>query len=470
MNCKKCNAEIAENAKFCLECGEKVEREPACSGCGAKLVPNTKFCPECGTKAGEAANTDAKQQPPEVPAIPAAASPVKESEEKQKVESLTRTIDTILINRTFTSIYWGENIPAKKLANLNKELSIPADEKVLLLYDDTLLGSAKEGAALTSWGIRFKESGTEWKCSWKTIHNYTVSPDNADEKKAHNIQFQSARDCVVLKLISAGKEFAPLMIKIIEEGAGIFFDEQAGEMEKTQITLVYEPNENFASMVNLFHSYLDRFEDIYDVQIKTKAEYETDMAKEGFSKVFGDEPAPEAESTDHIVFFGNIFNEYIKNINWVYNEFDMKYGWQGNKAAVFVGKRKWDESQLKQLTSLFEREQVVQAETKKKNVVGEQLDKLPTAAKIIGGGVLIGLGGGLIGLAAGTAYMIGGKINEGKVFENQLKYLANKFFTSGFTDFMGSNALSAQAKAEPAEKQEASKPQNNDKDFGSFFN
>jgi tetratricopeptide (TPR) repeat protein len=52
MTCKKCNAEIAENAKFCPECGAKVETDPVCSNCGVKLVAGAKFCPECGTKVG----------------------------------------------------------------------------------------------------------------------------------------------------------------------------------------------------------------------------------------------------------------------------------------------------------------------------------------------------------------------------------------------------------------------------------
>lgn len=76
--CAKCGAALAENAKFCLECGEKVvpagkvvcphcgelvnkgkfclecggslgHVEKVCSGCGHKFE-NGKFCPECGTK------------------------------------------------------------------------------------------------------------------------------------------------------------------------------------------------------------------------------------------------------------------------------------------------------------------------------------------------------------------------------------------------------------------------------------
>ncbi len=50
--CTKCGAILPQNAKFCLECGEKVETTPTideivCPKCGAK-VKKGKFCLECG--------------------------------------------------------------------------------------------------------------------------------------------------------------------------------------------------------------------------------------------------------------------------------------------------------------------------------------------------------------------------------------------------------------------------------------
>lgn len=51
--CAKCGAALPENAKFCLECGEKVAVEQAgtvvCPECG-KTVAKAKFCSECGHK------------------------------------------------------------------------------------------------------------------------------------------------------------------------------------------------------------------------------------------------------------------------------------------------------------------------------------------------------------------------------------------------------------------------------------
>lgn len=53
--CPKCGAELPENAKFCLNCGERVpaadDDTVICPECG-KRVPKAKFCPECGHKFG----------------------------------------------------------------------------------------------------------------------------------------------------------------------------------------------------------------------------------------------------------------------------------------------------------------------------------------------------------------------------------------------------------------------------------
>ena len=46
--------DLPENAKFCLNCGERIPVEAGmviCPNCG-KSVPKAKFCPECGHKFG----------------------------------------------------------------------------------------------------------------------------------------------------------------------------------------------------------------------------------------------------------------------------------------------------------------------------------------------------------------------------------------------------------------------------------
>ncbi len=46
MKCPECQFENREGAKFCKECGNKLEL--ACPQCGNAYIPGTKFCDECG--------------------------------------------------------------------------------------------------------------------------------------------------------------------------------------------------------------------------------------------------------------------------------------------------------------------------------------------------------------------------------------------------------------------------------------
>lgn len=48
IKCKKCNAEIDKNSKFCPECGETVNLKIKCIKCNADIQDGVKFCPECG--------------------------------------------------------------------------------------------------------------------------------------------------------------------------------------------------------------------------------------------------------------------------------------------------------------------------------------------------------------------------------------------------------------------------------------
>jgi membrane protease subunit (stomatin/prohibitin family) len=47
--CVKCGVDLREGAKFCSECGSSQEKAK-CANCQAELAPGAKFCPECGTK------------------------------------------------------------------------------------------------------------------------------------------------------------------------------------------------------------------------------------------------------------------------------------------------------------------------------------------------------------------------------------------------------------------------------------
>ena len=52
MKCPKCRAENEADARFCEECGTRLDR--ACSNCGQPLTPGKKFCRACGAPAAPA--------------------------------------------------------------------------------------------------------------------------------------------------------------------------------------------------------------------------------------------------------------------------------------------------------------------------------------------------------------------------------------------------------------------------------
>ena len=49
-SCPACGSSMAQNTKFCPDCGAKIENESNCTGCGIKLQAGAKFCGACGQK------------------------------------------------------------------------------------------------------------------------------------------------------------------------------------------------------------------------------------------------------------------------------------------------------------------------------------------------------------------------------------------------------------------------------------
>ena len=48
--CPACGQPVTAGAKFCANCGQKLEVAPACPACGQPVTPGAKFCPNCGQK------------------------------------------------------------------------------------------------------------------------------------------------------------------------------------------------------------------------------------------------------------------------------------------------------------------------------------------------------------------------------------------------------------------------------------
>lgn len=50
MNCQKCGAELADDAKFCPQCGARVDGKTECPGCGREIAENSVYCTYCGKR------------------------------------------------------------------------------------------------------------------------------------------------------------------------------------------------------------------------------------------------------------------------------------------------------------------------------------------------------------------------------------------------------------------------------------
>ncbi|KAF5044457.1 SPFH domain-Band 7 family protein [anaerobic digester metagenome] len=49
VKCGKCGNEVPSDSKFCPECGNQLKGSKSCPKCGKESPMNAKFCPECGT-------------------------------------------------------------------------------------------------------------------------------------------------------------------------------------------------------------------------------------------------------------------------------------------------------------------------------------------------------------------------------------------------------------------------------------
>src|SRR5262245_15870825 len=63
MQCTRCRHENAAGAKFCGECGTRLEAP--CAACGTVNPSGNKYCHECGTALGGAAAGDGRFASPD---------------------------------------------------------------------------------------------------------------------------------------------------------------------------------------------------------------------------------------------------------------------------------------------------------------------------------------------------------------------------------------------------------------------
>jgi TRAP-type mannitol/chloroaromatic compound transport system substrate-binding protein len=165
--------------------------------------------------------------------------------------------------------------------------------------------------------------------------------------------------------------------------------------------------------------------------VKTKSEYDVSL--------FEDQLVGKA-SSGPIIFIGKTDADLLKKIEWKFDAFGMKYGWHEGKAVLLVEKKNWNETEVKSIVEFFKQENMPIESAERKSDTKEHIE---TAAKKlpIGLNILKAVGTGILtGIAAGTEAAVTSlsstKIQADKIFENQQKYLVNKFYTAALAEFL----------------------------------
>ena len=65
MRCSRCGTDARESARFCEDCGERLEIR--CPTCGAPATPGKRFCGDCGAALGETQPVSNAPTPPPLP-------------------------------------------------------------------------------------------------------------------------------------------------------------------------------------------------------------------------------------------------------------------------------------------------------------------------------------------------------------------------------------------------------------------
>jgi hypothetical protein len=78
----------------------------------------------------------------------------------------------------------------EKISTITRVMSIPANEEIIIFFDDSFTGSGKAGLVISSWGLRYKSGilgggkDGKWDLSWEELYeNYTLYSEGAIFKK-----------------------------------------------------------------------------------------------------------------------------------------------------------------------------------------------------------------------------------------------------------------------------------------------
>ena len=90
-----------------------------------------------------------------------------------------RDINTLLKNHSGSSYWYGNSIPDKKLRNARIYMNVPSNENIYALYDNTIFGSAKEGACFTERAIYGRYSSGNESITYEELAKIKITYSDA---------------------------------------------------------------------------------------------------------------------------------------------------------------------------------------------------------------------------------------------------------------------------------------------------
>ncbi len=197
-------------------------------------------------------------------------------------------------------------------------------------------------------------------------------------------------------------------------------------MEEKNVIIVTESNKEIKKIGHMVMNLLSQFDNIKAVIWEEKYYISNE---------------PTIPSTQPIIFIGETQTAklFIDTIEWNYNELNMKYGWIGNRAILYVQKKDLSEAECNQ----FKKSTKLQDEKIKDGTFFKKINNI--SDKISNADIKIKIAGLIIGSFIMSPVVLGvtlfsfikGGVDSAKIRKEQYTFLVKNFISDGILDFLG---------------------------------